>query len=523
MLVGRRSHKSIICTMLAGFWIGLLCLLGSGCSDNPEAKAAKEVRHQTAEAVQMSMTEKDYGAAQQKVMASLQQNRPQGLTRDAALLASGNLALVKGRQMQADLDPKVWRLRTSTNQLEEILRSCEKLLIEKEQVGMLLAAEDQEIVELRKLLSGDDQTEGLNEQFEQIDAQRQQLLSQKAPMQADREKVQATLDEYQGDADALMRQAELAKGDARLDLEKQAFAVLQQRKDHYIKAQSLENEIAILDDGAALVQARFDGLTQNIQDIRQRTEAIDASPTRTAIKQQMRQTEQAINDHQQRLAEASDAIATELAAYRKISDQMCAVYEEAFSEFEKIRSPDAAFAATVRLADSAHQLALACSMSVRVHKDLSERLQGLLDTTEALFVSAMQSKLPIQYDVADYKKKALAHFDRSIEIYEKAFSRAGRMGSGAKCSLLKSKLLALYGKMQFADLMEEFELANSAETAVDELIRIGSELGVCFTQSEIMRLVTNEGLNYLPSLPLNMEVFVEGKKQELSAWRRLPI
>ncbi len=535
--MGRRNHKSIICFLLAGFWIGLSCLWVSGCSDNPDAKAAKEVRNQTAEAVQMSLKEKNYegyDAAHDKVMASLERNRPQGLTKDAALLASGNLALVKGQQMQAGLSPKTLQLRTSTNKLEKILRSSEKLLIEKERSGMLLAAEDQEIVELQKLLNGDDQTEGLNKQLEQVGAQREKLLSQKTSMQADRERIQAVLDEHQGNADTLMRQAELAKGAARLDLEKQAFAILQQRKDHYIKAQTLENEMAVLDGKIALVQVRFDGLTQNIQEIQQRIEVIDTSPTRTALKQQMRETEEAVSGNQQRLAGVSDEIATAFAAYRKASDEICAVYEEAFAEFEKIRSEDAKFAATVRLADSAHHVALACSMSIRVQKDLSERLQGLLDTTDPVFVSAMQS-LPIQHDIdADYKKKAFAYFDRSIETNEKALLMTARLSRNleqegkskiqeAECSLLKSKLLALYGKMQLADLTGEFDIANSTETAMDDLIQRGSELGVCFTQSETMRVITNEGLNYLPSLPLNMEVFIEGKKQELSAWKRLPV
>jgi len=533
--VGRRNHKSIICILLAGLWAGLLCLWVSGCSDNPDAKAAKEVRNQTAEAVLMSVTEKDYDAAQQKVMASLQQNRPQGLSKDAALLASGNLALVKGRQMQTDLGPKTLLLRGSTNKLEKILRSSEKLLIEKERIEMLLAAEDQEIVELQKLLNGGDQKEGLSQQLEQIDAQRQQLLSQKASIQVDRERIQAILDEYQGNADVLMRQAELAKGVARLDLEKQAFAILEQRKDHYIEVQALENRGAVLDGDIALVQVRFDGLTQNIQEVRQRIEAIDTSPTRMALKQQMREIEGSISDNQQRLSAISNEIATAFSAYRQISEKVHAVYEEAIGEFEKIHSGDAGFAATIRLADGAHHAALACSVSISVHKDLLERLQGLLDTADPVFVSAMQSKLPIQQDIGDgYEKKAFDYFDLSIETYEKAMSIITSLSRNlkqedrskiqdAKCSLLKSKLLALHGKMQLADLVGKYDLADEAETARDSLIQRGSELGVCFTQSEIMRVIKNEGLNYLPSLPLNMEVFIEGKKQELSAWKRLPV
>ncbi|MHC5144599.1 MAG: hypothetical protein ACYSOX_03080, partial [Planctomycetota bacterium] len=116
---------------------------------------------------------------------------------------------------------------------------------------------------------------------------------------------------------------------------------------------------------------------------------------------------------------------------------------------------DASFAATVRLADSAHHIAVARSTVISVYKDLSERLQGLLDTADPVFISAMRSKLPLQQDGV-YKKKAFESFDQSIEIYEKAISQAGRMGADARCSLLKSKLLALYGKMQLADLTGGF-------------------------------------------------------------------
>lgn len=169
--MGRRRCKSIFCILLAGFWLS--CLWGSGCTDNPDAKAAKEMRKQTALAVQMSAVGKDYEAAQQKVLASLERGVSGGLTKDTALLASGNLAMAKGQQIQADLDAIALQIRTSTNKLEDILRSSEDILIEKERGEMLLAVEDQEIAELGHLLNGEGQ---LNEQLEQVDAKRRQLL-----------------------------------------------------------------------------------------------------------------------------------------------------------------------------------------------------------------------------------------------------------------------------------------------------------------------------------------------------------
>jgi predicted nucleic acid-binding Zn-ribbon protein len=459
------------------------------------------MREQTTQAIEASVTQRDYDAAQQKVMASIQKNRPQGLTKDAALLASGNLAVVKGQQMQTELAPQTGQIRTLTNQLDKILRDSEKLLLEKERNETLLAMEDQESGELQQLLNGGDQTEGLHNQLEKVDAQLRQLLSQKESIQADRGQVQAVLDDYQGNADRLLRQAELEKGDSRLDLEKQAFALLQERKDHYIKAQSLENDMAVLDGDIALVQVRVDGLTQNIQDIQERIEAINTSPARAALQQQSREIEQALNANRQRLTAVSNQIAGQFAAYRTATEQLCAVYEEAMAEFEKIRSGDAGSAASIRLADSAYHLALAQSTLIRFHKDLSERLQGLLDTTDPVFVSPMQSKLPLRQEGA----------------------QASRMGADARCSLMKAKLLALYGKMQLADLTGEFNLADSTEAAMNDLIQTGSELGTCFTQSEIMRVVSNEGLDYLPSLPLNMDVFIEGKIRELTAWKQLSL
>ncbi|MHC4231814.1 MAG: hypothetical protein ACYTBW_04550 [Planctomycetota bacterium] len=515
----QRNHKYIICILLS---VLCSCWVLNGCTDNPDAKAAKEMREQTTQAIEASVTQRDYDAAQQKVMASIQKNRPQGLTKDAALLASGNLAVVKGQQMQTELAPQTGQIRTLTNQLDKILRDSEKLLLEKERNETLLAMEDQESGELQQLLNGGDQTEGLHNQLEKVDAQLRQLLSQKESIQADRGQVQAVLDDYQGNADRLLRQAELEKGDSRLDLEKQAFALLQERKDHYIKAQSLENDMAVLDGDIALVQVRVDGLTQNIQDIQERIEAINTSPARAALQQQSREIEQALNANRQRLTAVSNQIAGQFAAYRTATEQLCAVYEEAMAEFEKIRSGDAGSAASIRLADSAYHLALAQSTLIRFHKDLSERLQGLLDTTDPVFVSPMQSKLPLRQEGA-YTQKAFGSFDQSIEIYERAISQASRMGADARCSLMKAKLLALYGKMQLADLTGEFNLADSTEAAMNDLIQTGSELGTCFTQSEIMRVVSNEGLDYLPSLPLNMDVFIEGKIRELTAWKQLSL
>ncbi|MEN8126427.1 MAG: hypothetical protein ABFR90_01340 [Planctomycetota bacterium] len=534
----RRKRKSFILCLLALICAGGLGLYVAGCSDNPEAKAAKEMRSKTTDAVRESVQGKDYesyDAAHNKVMDLLESNRSGGLTGDAALLASGNLALAKGQQMQADLGLKSLPLRENTDALEKTLSSSERLLLEKEKTEKLLTSGDQEVAGLQQLLNGDGQEEGLNKQLERVSAELEKLQSEKKSLQAEKDQAQATLSKYKADADNLMRQAELAQGDQRLDLEKQAFAILQQRKDYYLKAQTAENQIAVIDNDIALVEVRVNGLTGNIKDSQTRIEAINTSQTRAALEEQVCDIQNSIDGNRQRLSELSGMVAAAMAAYRELADQTCAEYDDAIAEFKKVKSSDVDFTKKARLADSAHYAALTCSSFLRTQKYLSERLGMVLETADPVFVSEMQGKLPQQNTDAEYVKKAFAYFDQSVESYEEALSAASRLSrdlkqedkskvQDAKCTLMKSQVLALHSKMQLADVLEEFDVANAAETAMGEVIQKGTdELGVPFTQSETMRIIENQDIDYQPSLPLNMEVFIDGKKQELSVWKTLPI
>jgi hypothetical protein len=515
--------------LLAILFAGGLSLYMTGCTDNPEAKAAKEMRNQTVDAVQLSTEKKEYKNAQEQVMSLLETNRSKGLTKDAALLASGNLAMTQGQRLQSDLGLKTFQLQQDADALEKVLRSSERLLIEKERIGNLLKTGDDEIIELQKLLDGQDQAEGLKKQLELVSAKMEQLLSQKELIQTGKDHTQSILDEYQGNADDLMRQAELAKGDQRLDLEKQAFGILEKCKDHYTKIQAAENEMSLLDSDIALVQVRVDGLTRGIQDIQGRIDSINTSQARVSLKQQMQEITESMAGNQERLAAVAGKINAGWVAYRDMSNQICAVYDGAIAEFTKVASRDAGFTATVQGADSAQYAALTASALVKTQKYMADRFTTVLDSTDEQFKPFIQSQL--QVSNADDAKKAFAYFDQSIDGYIKALESVAGLSRNldpskrddVKCRLLKSQLLVLHSKMQLADLIEAFDLASTTETALNELIQIGQQMGVCFTQSEAMRIVENEGLGYLPSLPLNIAVFMEGKKQELSEWKRLPI
>ena len=522
----RRNYKYFILNVLVLCGAGLL-LPFVGCTDNPENADTKEIRRETADALEKASQGADDEAllsAKNKVQSVLvRHQKAEELTKDAARLASGNLTLARARRMRSDLDLKTLPLRDAVSALEKSLRSSEALLLETERIKGILAGGQQEMAELEQLLDGTGQQAGLKQQLDQGQTQLNELLEQKKQEQVRQDKTQAVLDDYQSRADALMRKAELTVGDERLELEKEAFGILADRKEYYIEAQASENKITVLDGQIKLAQLQVDGIQQSIQETQQRINDIDTSATRVGLKQQMRQIEQTLKDNQQQLAKLANTTVTELDTFRDESQNICGVFEEAAAEFEKVRSRDAKFTANLQLAESYHQASLVCSAAIHVQMDASTRLEDLLRTADPAFADLLQGKLPIVMNVeADQSQQVMDFFDKAIEAYQQAFDAAGAVGREAQCSVLKSQLLAVDSKMRLANMLNLPNVAEQAETQRKELKEKGQEYGVSFTQSETWNLV-EYGIGYKPSLPVNLEVLAEELAIRLAAWKRLPL
>lgn len=518
----QRTHKCLFSLLLFVFLGGLTVL--TSCSDNPDAQAAKAVRQETTAALEELTRNNEYEAAHQKVMAAVSRNRTRGLARDAALLASGNLSLSHGIQKQADLGLMAVPVRRAVDDLEQLIRTNEQLIMERERISQLLASGSKEMADLQALLEkGTDQQPSLSAQRSQADQQMQKLAAEKARLQQQYDQTQATLDDYQKQADDLLRQAELKQADEKLKLQQQGYAILQQRKDYYVQAQEAENQINNLQQQIELVQAHLDNLDQSVEQIRSKIDAIENSQSRQMLTMQTDELETVLNVNLREMAAKSQQVTELTDAYAKEVESLLAIYDEAAGEFEKISGGDIGFAATLGRAEAAHQAARAASALIVLQTELNESLVDLLQTTEAQLAEAVQDRLPIKPVDAAFRQKAMDYFAAAFENYTQAYDAAGQAGEDAQCSVLKSHVIAVSHKMRLADRIADYDLANETETVLNELVTRGKELGTCFTQSEAMRVIENEGLNYLPELPLNMEVLAEGLRQRFSAWKRLPL
>lgn len=534
----QRNSKFFIYSILA--YLGCISVLPvlTGCSDNPDSAAAKKVQQATSQALETAVKEKNFEQAREQIVKSLNQSRAKGLAGDSGRLASGSLWLAQGRQSQSDLDLRMLPIRSTTNSFEKLLRQSESLLLEKERITMLLSLGDQEVSELKQLLAGGE-TAGLTSQLQTAQDALDELLDEKAGVTDKKNKTQSILDDYQSQADGLLRKAELAQGDEKLKLEKDSFAILHDRKAYYIEVQAAENKIAVLDNQIAMAQTKVDGVSRSIQETQARIDEITGSQTRVALNQQKRQIEETLSGNRKQMGTIASDIRVGMDSYEDEAMKICGVFENAVSEFESIGSRDVQFAATLRLAESYHGAALACASSITLGKDVSMRLRDLMETADdaeefKAFLEPIKQKLPIQTQTdAAQVDKAMGFFDKAIETYEKAFGQAGSLSGSlaasdkqkaqeAKSSVLKSQLLAVDNKMQLAERLQQYEIADAMTAKTDEILEKGQELGVSFTQSETVKLV-QAGINYKPSLPVNLEVYADDLKKKLSEWKRLPL
>ena len=75
--------------------------------------------------------------------------------------------------------------------------------------------------------------------------------------------------------------------------------------------------------------------------------------------------------------------------------------------------------------------------------------------------------------------------------------------------------------MLFRSALTQYDLATATQTRLDELKAKGQEdYGSLFTLSETARLL-DKGLAYVPSLPVNVELYFEGIRQRFTEWKRL--
>lgn len=507
------------------FLLAVLLLVLTSCRDNPKDKAAKAVHEQIDKALhQAALKEIDVAQAQQLVEKAIGTDGLAGLAKDSAYLVNGHLMLSRGLTLQADLSVKATPVRKAVDAIASELMLSQQRLLEKERIDKMLALQDSEIAELGALIAGIPGQPGLQARMTEADAEMKQLVSQKEALQKEQASIQAVLDDYKAQSEDLLKKADLAKGDEKLGLQQQAYTLLLERKDDYVQIQSAENAIAILDGQIALIQTRVGLLQDNLQKTKAQIDALETAQSRQLLKSQQVELTQLLSEQQKRIYDYADAIKAGLDAYRQAAQEVCDVLEQAAQQYQKVVSGDAGLSASVRQADSYTYAAMAYAEQVAFLREAATRLTGIVASADETLVRGLPERLPLSVDLdPEQLQKVMSLYDLADKAYDDAIGRAQRIGEQGKetaCSVLKSQILSVHNKMKLADALGQYDLANQVQARLEELKTKGQEFGSLFTLSETARLL-EQGLAYVPSLPVNVELYFEAIRQRFGEWKQL--
>lgn len=493
----------------------------TGCRDNPQDKAAKEVHQQ----IEAALAQTDSAAAEQQIQQAVTTHRPVGSAQDSANLVSGHLALSRGLTFRADLPLKTIPVRNAADAIAAQLTQSQQWLLEKERIDKMLALHDSEIAELNALITGTPEQPGLQARLTEAQAEKTELLGQKNAILQQKDKVQAVIDDTQARSETLLKQADMAKGDEKLALQQKAYALMLQRKDDYVQVQAAENMIAVLDGRIALVETRVQSLQDNLKKTQEQIAALETAPSRQLLKTQQTEITQQLSEQQKRIYDNADAIKAGLEAYRQAARETVDSLLQAAEYYSKVRSDAASLPAVVRQADCYAYAARVGAEEMMFLREVAARLSGVVAAADETLVLGLAERLPLSADLdPEQFQKVIGFFDEADKAYDAAIERARRipkLGSEAAVSVLKSQLLSLQSKMQLADTLAQYDLATLTQTRLGELKAKGQEeFGSLFTLSETARLL-DKGLAYVPSLSVNVELYFEGIRQRFTEWKRL--
>jgi hypothetical protein len=509
----KKLINSFVMACIAGF-------VFAGCSDNPQNKAAKQLHRNAEKALDMVTSRGDIDKAAQAVQEALRDAAGSGSAAEPVLLASADLTFEQAQRQQSGVYEVAELANVALDEISLQVRRISSLLIQKDRLNYLLAATDIEIQELSKIISGDTQSPGTEEQLAVAGAKLSQLEELKAEFDGRRQQAQDSINAIEQRANEMLRQADAAVGDEKLELAHAGYDLLLTRKSYFLDAQAAGDQIRSVESQIAIVQPLLQKLRSDIASVQQQINDIRNSTQRQDSQAQLAEANRQIDEHSSRIAWLATDLKKLQQTYSQALDETILLFQKAADKYKKVRSQSVRKATAVGQADCYGQVAMAELDSMRFHQYLSARLQSVASALESSTANTL-GEVASQYARAssDYAQKAKESFNLATDEYSKLQKRfAGR--DEFACDVLKNYILTLYGKMVVADYLAEQDVVDEASALADELIEKAQACDAGFARSVTARLLAGSG-EFIPSMAVDSTVYYNELKNEFKAWKTM--
>ena len=524
-MVSNRSQILIKSVLYA-----VVCLaLMAGCSDNPQDKAAKELRRAAAKA--LALAEKGpsidpgngpadagavYAKARQELGQVLARAAVAGEAADSAYLAGGNLYFAQVRHIRNQLAQQNLPIEAAVDDLSVLAGKIVRLQIQQERIEQLDKAMETEISRLTEMLEGAAANQGVKAQLAQVQDQLDGLNRQRAQWETAKQQAQDEAGRIEAQANTKLQQAQLASGPEKAALEKEGFDLLLAKKAPLAKAQEAADKIEILDSERALVEPKVEKLQNNVDKTARRIDEIQDPAEKQKLQDQIAMIKDQLGKYNADADSLAAQVTKGLDAYAATAAEMTALLDKAIADYGKIRSPSLTQTRESRRADSHLCKASVIAERIAFNEYIAARLQAIA-SADLGTVSTTLADIAQKYALIDEQANTavMDTYDQAIAAY----ISAGAAGEAGK-HIMSSQALALYGKMNFAERLGDYDKADAALDEARALLEKILDADPRLRTSMTARLVS-ESMDYVPPMPVNYTARYEELKKQFQPWRRL--
>ena len=491
----------------------------TGCSDDPENEAAKKLRQQTDKALETARTG-DFEKAQKELGSAIRQGSVSGAEAEPAMLASGNIAMDHAKVIEAKLVEFSEPISALLDQVSSAAREISRMQIEAEKIDELLGTSDEHIDQLSKLIIGTAQKPGLEDQLADSYRQLRQLQDQQDKLFDQQQEAQDIADSIQARAEEKLRQADATQNDEKLHFQQQGYDLLLSRKESLSRVQETDDRITELDGQISMVEPIVEKLQADLNSVQQEIDNIQNSPQRSAMKRQLTGIRKNIEIAQSRISALRQVLKNAHTEYDKFLEQVDSVFDEAVKNYKKIKSQSIRDIAAMSLAQCYADRASVAADCMYFHRHLSARLRSIAAGVEGSSADTL-SRFAIECAGrgSDYSQKAMEYYDLSVDTYSKLHERVARGKDEFACDVTKNYILALYGKITLAELLDKYDIIDETAAQAEELMGKAETCDPAFSVSITSRLFTGD-LEYTPALAVDSSIYYDQLKKKLGSWKK---
>jgi len=495
-----------------------------GCSDNPQNKAARELRRVTDKA--LALADKGpgidaaagpvdagavYAKARQELAQALANAAVAGEAADSAYLAGGNLCFAQVRHIRNQLAQQNLPIAAAVDDLSVLAGKIVRLQIQQERLEQLDKLMGAELAQLAGLLEGTVANKGFKAQLADVQDQLNGLDRQRAQWETAKQQAQDEAGRIQAQGDAKLQQAQLAPDPEKSALEKEGFDLLLAKKEPLVQAQEAADRIKILDGEIALVKPKVEKLLNDVDKTARRIDEIQNSPEKDELQKQITKIKGQLDEYDADAGSLAANLTKGLEAYTATTAEMTDLLDKAIADYRKIRSRSLAQTGKSRLADCHFYKASVAAERIAFNRHIAARLDAIAEADLGT-VSTTLANIAKQYSQVNEQASTAV-----MDSYDQAVT--GYTAAGGK-EVMSSHALALYGKMTFAEQLGDYDKADAAMDAARNLLGEIAKSDPVFFKSITARLVT-ESTDYIPPMPVNYAAQYEEFKKQFQGWKRL--